>query len=75
MKVLLLSKYPRKGASSRLRSFQYLPFLKEQGVEVVVSSLFDERYLDLLYETGRKPRFSSRLQSSLGAVFLKHLDN
>lgn len=61
MKVLLLSKYPRKGASSRLRSFQYLPFLKEQGVEVVVSSLFDERYLDLLYETGRKPRLHSVL--------------
>lgn len=61
MKVLLLSKYPRKGASSRLRSFQYFPFLKEQGVEVVISPLFDERYLNLLYETGRKPRFHSVL--------------
>ncbi|MDF1637578.1 glycosyltransferase, partial [Alcanivorax jadensis] len=61
MKVLLLSKYPRKGASSRLRSFQYLPFLSEQGAEVVISPLFDERYLDVLYETGRKPRFHSVL--------------
>ncbi len=61
VRVLLFSKYPRQGASSRLRSFQYLPFLNDQGVEVVVSPLFDKRYLELLYETGQKPRFHSVL--------------
>jgi glycosyltransferase involved in cell wall biosynthesis len=52
MKVLLFSKYPRMGASSRLRSLQYLPFLEAQGVDVTVSNLFDEQYLARLYSTG-----------------------
>lgn len=55
MKVLLLSKYPRKGASSRLRSLQYLPALAAAGVEVRVQSLFDEQYLSDLYRQGRRP--------------------
>ena len=49
MKVLLLSKYSRKGASSRLRSFQYLPYLEENGWRFTVQSLFDDAYLDSLY--------------------------
>lgn len=55
MKVLLLSKYPRQGASSRLRSLQYLPALAEEGIEVVVQSLFDEQYLHALYAQGERP--------------------
>ncbi|MCG7947610.1 MAG: glycosyltransferase family 1 protein, partial [Candidatus Thiodiazotropha taylori] len=42
MKVLLLSRYPRLGASSRLRSYQYLPGLAENGIEVTVPPLFSE---------------------------------
>lgn len=49
MKVLLLSKYGNKGASSRYRSYRYLPYLSESGVEVTVSALFDDEYLDRLY--------------------------
>lgn len=56
MKVLLLSKYPRKGASSRLRSLQYLPALAAEGIEVTVRSLFDEPYLETLYTDGKRPR-------------------
>ena len=56
MKVLLLSKYPRIGASSRLRSFQYIPSFSRCGIDVRVSNLFDERYLKTLYNEGRKPR-------------------
>ena len=37
------------GASSRLRTLQYLPLLEEQGFEFTVSSLFDEVYLEGLY--------------------------
>jgi len=59
MKVLLLSKYPRMGASSRLRSLQYLPALADEGIEVTVSSLFDENYLRELYEKGRKSKVRS----------------
>lgn len=48
-RVLVLPKYARKGASSRLRTFQYLPFLEESGWEFTVKPLFDEVYLDSLY--------------------------
>ena len=45
MKVLLLSRYSRIAASSRIRFYQYLPYLREHGVEVVVASLFDDLYV------------------------------
>src|SRR5690554_3812328 len=67
MKVLLLSKYPRMGASSRLRSLQYLPALADEGIEVTVSSLFDENYLRELYEKGRKSKVRSLM------LYLKRL--
>ncbi|MCG7896760.1 MAG: glycosyltransferase family 4 protein [Candidatus Thiodiazotropha taylori] len=54
MKVLLLSRYPRLGASSRLRSYQYLPGLAENGIEVTVSPLFSEAYLEDFYASGSK---------------------
>jgi glycosyltransferase involved in cell wall biosynthesis len=53
MKVLLLSRYGRLGASSRIRSYQYLPFLEAQGVHVTVSPLFLDTYLHGLY-SGRR---------------------
>lgn len=55
MKVLLLSKYSRKGASTRLRSLQYLPYLESKGFQITVSSLFDDEYLDQLYLHGKRP--------------------
>lgn len=59
MKVLLLTKYPRMGASSRLRSLQYLPALADVGIEVTVSSLFDNKYLMQLYANGGRSRVRS----------------
>lgn len=49
IKVLLFSKYSRRGPSSRLRSLQYIPLLKEQGIDVEVRELFPDAYLDSLY--------------------------
>ena len=49
MKVLYLTKYSRNGASSRLRSYQYFPFLEAKGIAVTVSPFFDEAYLINLY--------------------------
>jgi len=49
VRVILFTKYPRLGASSRLRSLQYLPLLKANGVDIVVCPLFDEDYLNSLY--------------------------
>lgn len=52
MKVLLLAKYSRMGASSRLRALQFLPFLEREGFTVEVNTLFDDRYLERLYASG-----------------------
>lgn len=49
MKVLVLSKYSRKGASSRYRMYQYFPYLKSQGLAIDVQPLFNDAYLDALY--------------------------
>lgn len=57
MKVLYLTKYSRKGASSRLRSYQYFPFLEDAGISVVVRPLFKDVYLEKLY-SGQKPILS-----------------
>jgi len=54
MRVALFSKYARLGASSRLRSLQYLPELERLGISVEHYPLFDERYLSELYEGNRR---------------------
>ncbi|WP_200977043.1 glycosyltransferase family 4 protein [Echinicola sp. 20G] len=50
--VLFLPKYPRLGASSRLRTYQYLPLWEEKGVSFTVKPLFNEQYLRELYNNG-----------------------
>ena len=54
MRLLILPRYSPLGASSRLRSYQYLPALRAAGIEVQVSSLLDDAYLHGLYG-GRTP--------------------
>jgi glycosyltransferase involved in cell wall biosynthesis len=54
MKVLLLSRYTKLGASSRLRSYQYIPYLQEHGIEVEIAALFDTSYLKRLYGEEKK---------------------
>lgn len=49
LKILYLTKYSRNAGSSRLRSFQYFPFLEKAGFQVSVSPLFSENYLVRLY--------------------------
>ena len=57
MKVLLFSKYSRKGASSRLRSLQYIPSLELYDMQITVSSLFSDAYLNGFYGNNRKSFF------------------
>jgi hypothetical protein len=65
--VLLLSRYGRLGASSRVRSYQYLPVLAEQGVRVTVAPLLPDDYVRDLYKGGRgKPL-------PLAAAYLRRL--
>lgn len=52
MKCHFFTKYTWAGASSRYRSFQYLPALKEAGLSFTVSPLFDDAYLEHKYLNG-----------------------
>lgn len=52
MRILLLSKYSRRGASSRLRTIQYIPWLAREGVEIVHSPLLGDDYLQKRYQQG-----------------------
>jgi glycosyltransferase involved in cell wall biosynthesis len=54
MKLLVLSRYGRLGASSRLRLYQYLPYLNANGIETTVVPLSSDEYLERLY-AGRRP--------------------
>lgn len=47
--VLFLSRYARLGSSSRLRLFQYLPYLKNAGIAVTLAPLFGDDYVRGLY--------------------------
>ena len=52
-RVLLLSRYSHKGASSRLRTLQYLDELSRRGFDFSVDHLLDDAYLGDLY-AGRR---------------------
>ena len=58
MKILLLSRYSKVGASSRLRSYQYLPSLKANNIEILVLPFFGDNYLKSIRNGTRKPIFS-----------------
>ena len=58
LRVLLLSRYGERGASSRVRSFQYLPHLRASGFDVTVAPLFDDGYLERIY-AGRRPGWAA----------------
>jgi hypothetical protein len=45
MNILLLSRYGFQGASSRLRSLQYLPYLESNGFTIDCLPLLDDQYL------------------------------
>jgi glycosyltransferase involved in cell wall biosynthesis len=53
LRVLFLTKYPRRGPSSRYRVLQFIPYLERNGIECSVQSLHAEGYIDGLY-AGRK---------------------
>lgn len=60
MRLLMLPRYERLGASSRLRSYQYIPFLERAGFDIEVSPLLADEYVRSLYEGG--PRIPSVLR-------------
>jgi glycosyltransferase involved in cell wall biosynthesis len=55
MKVLMLSRYGCLGASSRMRSYQYFPWLEAAGIEVISAPLFSNLYVQGLQRNIRDP--------------------
>lgn len=58
MKILLLSRYGRLGASSRVRFYQYLPYLQQHGLQVESAPFFADDYLAALYAGKPAPALS-----------------
>ena len=48
-RILMLPKYSENGASSRLRSLEYIPWLQQAGADVDVQSFFGTDYVKRLY--------------------------
>ena len=48
MKVFLLTHSGRQDSSSRIRFLQYLPFFKQQGIQVDVSQLLSDEYVSAI---------------------------
>ena len=55
MNTLLLSRYGRLGASSRLRSFQFFPWLQQAGMVCRFEPLIMDDLLKLKYDSGSYP--------------------
>ena len=50
MKVLLLTRYGRLGATSRIRFLQYAPYLEKHGIEITVAPFLTDDYVQSLYK-------------------------
>lgn len=55
MNILLLSRYENLGASSRYRTYQYVPALRTGGHTVDVRALLSNNYIAQLYAGRRRP--------------------
>lgn len=53
-KIILWTRYGKLGASSRLRFYNFVPFLGNAGWQVAVHNFFDDSYLHKLYSGGGK---------------------
>lgn len=61
-RALFLTKYDRRGASSRYRVYQYLPLLEQAGFEGVVRPLFSDAYLQRIYSD--RPRWRQQVSQA-----------
>jgi len=68
MNILLLSRYGRLGASSRVRLYQYLPYLEKEGMKVVAIPLFDNEYVSNL-QLGKSKKPSIILKAYLNRLY------
>ena len=52
---LVLAKYDTRAATTRQRFMQAIPYLREAGIELDMHPLFDNDYLDRLFDRGARP--------------------
>lgn len=64
IKVLVFTKYDKKGASSRLRSIQYFESIEQSEISIVYSPLFNDEYLNQLYSNKKVNKLN---------IFLRYL--
>lgn len=68
MKVAFFTKYTRLGASSRLRTYLYLDYFREQGLKCEVLPFFSDEYLLEVYRTRRHNKWLS-FKSFVSRIF------
>ena len=56
IRVLALSPIPEEGAGCRFRVAQYIPYLREAGFDVTISSFYTPEFFRLVYRRGRYAR-------------------
>jgi glycosyltransferase involved in cell wall biosynthesis len=49
MRILTLTRYERLGSSSRVRFYQYFPYLRSHGVEITNAPFFNDDYVQSIY--------------------------
>ena len=49
MRILALTRYERLGSSSRVRFYQYFPYLQAKGTEIISAPFFKDEYVKSLY--------------------------
>jgi glycosyltransferase involved in cell wall biosynthesis len=62
--ILALTRYERLGSSSRVRFYQYSPYLQQHGMEIVNAPFFEDTYVSNLY-AGRRTSLRAVLQAYL----------
>ena len=56
IRVLALSPIPEEGAGCRFRVAQYIPYLREAGFDVTISSFYTPEFFGFVYRPGRYGR-------------------
>jgi len=69
IRILSLSRYVRRGASSRIRFFQFADYLNNSGFTIVESPLLDDDYLSAIYQNRRPSKF--RILRDMALRFMK----
>lgn len=66
MKVLAITPIPEQGAGCRFRIAQYIPYLRDTGIDVTISSFYTPQFFNVVYRGGHWPEKAANV---LAATF------